>query len=107
MKARELTAVEYYSQISISELLRVLGYKSRATIWQKVKSGELPEPRYLDDHAPRWRLGEVIEVLEKQAKMKDKKRGLRGSPEVDVFSPKKPTQKGRSVWDRLRLQRPK
>ena len=104
MKARELTAVEYYSQVDAGEVMRLFGWKSKTTLWKKVAEGKIPEPRYPEPHEPRWRLGEIVEVLEKQPKMKDAPRGLSGQVEADA--PATSRKKAQSVWERLGLSRP-
>jgi predicted DNA-binding transcriptional regulator AlpA len=107
VKARELTAVEFYSQIGAKEVMQLFGWKSKTTLWKKVAEGKIPEPRYPEPHEPRWRLGEVVEVLEKQPKMKDAPRGLTDRAEVDVAIPSVSNKKSQSVWERLGLSRPK
>lgn len=109
MKARELTAVEYYSQVSSKEVMQLFGWKSKTTLWKKVKSGQIPEPRYPEPGEPRWRLGEIVELLEKQPRMKDAPRGLNGRVDVDIPTPnaKPKGGKAQSVWERLGLTRPR
>jgi predicted DNA-binding transcriptional regulator AlpA len=104
VKARELTAVEFYSQVGTNEVMRLFGWKSKTTLWKKVAEGKIPEPRYLEPHEPRWRLGELVEVLEKQPKMKEAPRGLIGR--VEAESPSKNSKKSQSVWERLGLLKP-
>ena len=70
-------------------------------MWKKVAAGKIPEP-----HEPRWRLGEIVEVLEKQPKMKDAPRGLTGQVETDAPPPPTHRKKSQSVWKRLGLSRP-
>lgn len=86
--------------------MQLFGWKSRTTLWKKVAAGKIPEPRYPEPHEPRWRLGEIVEVLEKQPKMKDAPRGLTGR--VETGAPPSPThrKKSQSVWKRLGLSRP-
>ncbi len=107
MKARELTAVEFYSQIDAAEVMRLFGWKSRTTLWKKVAAGKIPGPRYPEPHEPRWRLGEIVEVLEKQPKMRDAPRGLTGRVETDTPTPPTSSRKSQSVWARLGLSRPR
>ncbi len=106
MKARELTAIEFYSQVDANEVMRLFGWKSKTTLWKKVAAGKIPEPRYPEPHEPRWRLGEIVELLEKQPKMKDAPRGLSGRMKRDI--PARPTSnpKRKSVWEQLGLTRP-
>ena len=109
-KKRELSALEYYSQIDSKEVCRLLGFKSRTTLWNWVKQGKLPEPRYPAPHEPRWRLGEIVELLEQQPRFRDIPTGLKGSVEADAFRPseKDPSRERQavSVWERLGLKRP-
>jgi predicted DNA-binding transcriptional regulator AlpA len=107
VKARELTAVEFYSQIAAKEVMQPFGWKSKTTLWKKVAEGKIPEPRYPEPHEPRWRLGEIVEVLEKQPKMKDSPRGLTGRVETDVPMSPPSRKKGQSVWERLGLSKPR
>lgn len=109
-KPRELSAIEYYAQVDSKEVCRLLGFKSRTTLWNWVKQGKLPEPRYPAPHQPRWRLGEIVELLEQQPRFREAPRGLKGAAEADGFTPseKDPAQgrKAASVWERLGLKRP-
>lgn len=107
MKARELSAVEFYSQVDATEVMRLFGWKSRTTLWKKVAAGKIPEPRYPEPHEPRWRLGELVEVLEKQPKMRDAPRGLSGQIEADAPPPPTSGRKSQNVWERLGLSKPK
>ena len=100
---RELSALEHYSQISGPEVCRLFGI-SRTTLWKWVKAGRLPEPRYVEAHEPRWRLGELVEVLEKQPRMRDAPRGAKG--QVKPVSQKPESRKAQGVWERLGLSRP-
>lgn len=108
-KKRELSAVEYYSQIDSGEVCRILGIH-RTTLWNWVRVGKLPAPRYPAPHEPRWRLGEIVELLEQQPRFSDAHRGLKGAGSTDLFAPSEndPAQwrKAASVWERLGLKRP-
>jgi len=107
MKARELTAVEFYSQNGAKEVMKLFGWKSKTTLWKKVAQGKIPEPRYPEPHEPRWRLGEIVEVLEQQPRLKDAPRGLTGRVENDVPTPPTSNKKSQSVWARLGLAKPR
>ena len=100
---RELSALDFYSQISGPEVCRLFGI-SRTTLWKWVKAGRLPEPRYVEAHEPRWRLGELVAILEKQPRMRDAPRGVKG--QVEPVSQKLESRKAQSVWERLGLSRP-
>lgn len=106
MKARELTAVEYYSQVDAKKVMQLFGWKSKTTLWKKIAAGKIPEPRYPEPHELRWRLGEIVELLQKQPKMKDAPRGLSGQIEYDAPKSAAGRKKGHSVWERLGLSRP-
>ena len=107
--AKELSAIEYYCQIDSKDVCRLLGFKSRTTLWNWVRAGKLPEPRYPAPHEPRWRLGEIVELLE-QPRFRDIPTGLKGSVEADAFTPSEKTpadkRQAASVWERLDLKRP-
>ena len=102
--ARELSALEYYSQVSGPEACRLFGV-SRTTLWKWVKAGRLPEPRYLGAREPRWRLGELVPLLEALPKMEDAPRGFKTSGD-DRLPVETPGRKGRSLWERLGLASP-
>lgn len=54
--------------ISAKEVLRLTGYKSRTTLWRRVRAGDFPKPIALSSHSTRWRKNEVeawIEALPK------------------------------------------
>ena len=61
----ELSTAERYKQINALDIADLLGV-SRSTVWQYVKDGILPEPRYLKPRQPKWQLGEVIDAYEGQ-----------------------------------------
>ncbi len=105
LKARELSALEHYSQLTSPEVCRLFGV-SRTTLWKWVREGRIPEPRYIETREPRWRLGELVPLLEKLPKMKDAPRGVR-SYETEAVAPSKGSKKGRNVWARLGLSSPK
>jgi hypothetical protein len=101
VKARELTAVEFYSQVGAKEVMQLLGWKSKTTLWRKVVEGKISEP-----HEPRWRLGEIVEALEKQPKMTDA-RGLVGREKPGESTSPSVSKKSQSVWERLGLLKPR
>ena len=41
--------------LTVAEVLMITGYKSRTTLWRKVKAGEMPAPVTLSSHAVRWK----------------------------------------------------
>lgn len=41
--------------ISVKEVLQMTGYKSRTTLWRRVRDGDFPKPVALSQHATRWR----------------------------------------------------
>lgn len=103
VKLRELSALEYYSQLTSPEVCRLFGI-SRTTLWKWVREGRIPEPRYIEVREPRWRLGELVPLLEKLPRMKDAPRGFKAYEAVPT---EKPAKKARNVWDRLGLSSPK
>lgn len=50
--------------ISVKEVLQMTGYKSRTTLWRRVRDGDFPKPVALSQHATRWRISEVQEWIE-------------------------------------------
>ena len=40
--------------LTSAEVLKITGYKSRSTIWRKVKAGEFPQPVALSTQTTRW-----------------------------------------------------
>lgn len=45
--------------ISAKEVLRLTGYKSRTTIWRRVKAGDFPSPIALSRQTTRWKKTEI------------------------------------------------
>lgn len=45
--------------ISAKEVLRLTGYKSRTTLWRRVKAGDFPSPIALSCHTTRWKKAEI------------------------------------------------
>ncbi len=76
-----LSLTARYKNLNANQVKEYLGVESRQTVWQYVKEGKLPKPRYLSPHRPVWRLGEVVDQLEKNLKpFEVGARGLRGEP---------------------------
>jgi len=40
--------------LTAAEVLKLTGYKSRTTLWRRVKAGTFPAPVALSTHATRW-----------------------------------------------------
>ncbi|MEO0882767.1 MAG: AlpA family phage regulatory protein [Pseudomonadota bacterium] len=40
--------------LTTPEVLALTGYKSRTTLWRRVKAGKFPPPVALSEHAVRW-----------------------------------------------------
>jgi predicted DNA-binding transcriptional regulator AlpA len=103
-KKPELSAVDYYRQLTPKQVQTLCGV-SGTTFWKWVRAGKLTV-RYVGEHQPRVRLGEVIELLEAQPVGKAGMRGLRGRL-PDEFVPElgeKRDRKAVSVWERLGLK---
>lgn len=49
-----MTMAELDTLLTSAEVLKITGYKSRSTIWRKVKAGEFPTPVSLSTQATRW-----------------------------------------------------
>lgn len=47
--------------LTAAEVLRLTGYKSRTTLWRRVKAGQFPAPVALSTHATRWQ-SDVVEA---------------------------------------------
>ena len=45
--------------ITVKDVLKITGYKSRTTLWRRVKAGDFPKPIALSNHATRWKAHEV------------------------------------------------
>ena len=45
--------------LTAAEVLKLTGYKSRTTLWRRVKAGAFPAPVALSSHATRWNSEEV------------------------------------------------
>ena len=49
--------------ITVKEVLQITGYKSRTTLWRRVRAGEFPKPIALSQHATRWKKQEIEEWI--------------------------------------------
>ena len=85
-----LTQAERYKNLSTRQVQAYIGAECRETVWEYVRLGKLPKPRYISPHRPLWRLGEVVDVLERNLKTSDEgKRGFRGDVKPEQQAPKK------------------
>lgn len=50
--------------ISANEVLKLTGYKSRTTLWRRVRAGEFPKPLALSPSTTRWRKSDIEEWIE-------------------------------------------
>ena len=50
--------------ITVKEVLKITGYKSRTTLWRRVKAGNFPAPIVLSSHATRWKKNEIDEWID-------------------------------------------
>ena len=74
-----LTQAERYKNLNTRQVMAYIGTECRQTLWKYVKLGKLPKPRYIRPNRPLWRLGEVVDHLERNLKSSDEgKRGFRG-----------------------------
>lgn len=56
--------------MTVKEVLKVTGYKSRTTLWRRVKAGDFPSPIALSAHATRWKENEVDDWIQSLPSMK-------------------------------------
>lgn len=90
---QELSAAEYYRELTTQDVMALVGLKSRQSVWRWVKQNKIPAPRYASPHAPRWYLGEVLEHRQKQSQVfKDAPRGLKGQVETQYQDESKVTK---------------
>lgn len=61
--------------ISAKEVLKLTGYKSRTTLWRRVRAGDFPKPIALSSHSTRWKKNEVEDWI-------------RALPEIDYSNAK-------------------
>jgi len=59
--SEDLTAFEKYKELSTAQVKHFVGLQHTRSVWKYVKEGKLPKPRYLAEHKPVWRLGEVLD----------------------------------------------
>lgn len=57
----QLSAFEKYQELNPSQVAKLIGVTTNRSVWNYVKKGKLPEPRYLENHRAIWRLGEVLD----------------------------------------------
>jgi len=55
--------------ISAKEVLKLTGYKSRTTLWRRVRAGDFPKPVALSSHSTRWKKNEVEDWIESLPEM--------------------------------------
>jgi predicted DNA-binding transcriptional regulator AlpA len=72
-----MSPAERYKQLNSKQLMAYIGTTRRNTVWDYVRRGILPQPRYIQPHRPVWRLGEVVDALERLPGP-EAKRGYRG-----------------------------
>lgn len=56
--------------ITVKDVLKITGYKSRTTLWRRVKAGDFPKPISLSVHATRWKEHEVEEWINSRPELK-------------------------------------
>jgi predicted DNA-binding transcriptional regulator AlpA len=78
----------YFRRYRTRQTLEFLGFSSRTTLWNAVKEGRAPKPRYDKPHSPYWRLGDLItfEVSKTEA-FEDRERGSKGDPTLRQKKP--------------------
>jgi predicted DNA-binding transcriptional regulator AlpA len=59
--SEKLTAYERYQELNTEQVMKLIGAKSRQTVWLYTKQGKLPQPRYISPRRPLWRLGELLD----------------------------------------------
>jgi len=76
-----MSAYERYQELNVKQVAKFIGVESSFSVWDYVKRGLLPEPRYIRPHAPRWRLGEVVDHTHRIMKSADETTtGFKGKP---------------------------
>jgi len=71
LPSEKLTAYERYQELSTEQVMKFIGAKSRQTVWLYTKQGKLPQPRYLSNRRPLWRLGELLDHTHRLMKTPD------------------------------------
>ncbi len=102
----EISALEYYKNLNLKQVMAVIGAEHRNTVWNYVREGKLPTPRYPSPHRPVWRFGELVEHFEPHlVEQSAAPRAYRGAdvvkaerPSADVVS-KESTPKDRAKDD--------
>ncbi len=49
--------------LTVSQVLKLTGYKSRSTLWRRVKAGKFPPPKALSTNSTRWSSNDVNEWI--------------------------------------------
>jgi len=57
----QLSAFERFQELSPRQVAKFVGVTTTKSVWRYVEQGKLPKPRYLAEHKPVWRLGEVLD----------------------------------------------
>lgn len=65
LPSETLSMAERYQNLSTTQVMKYVGTQNRQTIWEYVKQGKLPKPKYISAHRPVWQLGELVDHLEK------------------------------------------
>lgn len=45
--------------LTATQVLKLTGYKSRSTLWRRVKAGNFPKPKALGSNTTRWSSKEI------------------------------------------------
>jgi len=69
--SKTLTMAERYQNLSTAQVMKYVGAESRQTVWEYVKQGKLPKPKYISPHRPIWQLGELLDHLEDKLELYD------------------------------------
>ena len=81
--SESMSSFERYKQLSTKQVMEYVGVTTSQTVWQYVREGKLPQPRYLSPHKPIWQLGEVVDHVQGQlADFEDEVRGFKGDAEA-------------------------
>ena len=85
LPSEHLTMAERYQNLSTRQVMKYVGVECRQTVWELVKQGKLPKPRYLSAHRPIWQLGELVDYLEDKLEPFDASvRGFKGDPNIST-----------------------
>ena len=109
LPSETLTMAERYQNLNTKQVMKYVGAESRQTVWEYVKKGKLPKPRYVSPHRPVWRLGELLDYLEGVLEPYEAQtRGFKGDPEVNSPGVQQPrSRKTESLRERFGLGRSK